>query len=108
VFKSTEIHKQVLENLQALDIYSFAYIMYETMAGREPFHHLANVYYLNSEQLERDIVRKRLRPCIDEDIHWPKGFIELMKDCWEREPYDRPKNFSVITVRLAEIIKNNS
>jgi hypothetical protein len=65
------------------------------------------MYYLNSEQLEKDIVKKRLRPSIDEDVHWPKGSMELMRDCWDHDPNKRPKNFSVITVRLAEIIKNH-
>ncbi|RIB27806.1 kinase-like domain-containing protein [Gigaspora rosea] len=65
------------------DIYSFGIIMWEILYGK-------SVYYNRefNQQLQIEICCNNLRPSIVKDI--PQCYINLMKECWEKCPENRP------------------
>ncbi|GBB97037.1 hypothetical protein RclHR1_00290035 [Rhizophagus clarus] len=69
---------------QAADIYSFGMIMYFVATGKQPFANRAH-----DKLLALDIANKGIRPEIDE-FEVPKCYIDLMKNCWDPNPINRP------------------
>ncbi|CAI2185523.1 18767_t:CDS:2, partial [Funneliformis geosporum] len=65
------------------DIYGFGMIMWEYMTGRRPFWDRAH-----DTELIIDIC-DGLRPPTG-DIVAPKGYIDLMKECWDPDQSKRP------------------
>ncbi|GET55515.1 kinase-like domain-containing protein [Rhizophagus irregularis DAOM 181602=DAOM 197198] len=74
----------------ASDIYSLSMIMWEFTSGTPPFYHEAHDHHLSL-----DICRGK-RPEIKKNT--PKCYIDLMKNCWDSNPSNRP------TVRMLENI----
>src|SRR5204863_5645073 len=68
---------------QAADIYSFGMIMYFVATGRQPFSDCAH-----DELLALNIC-KGIRPKIHE-TEAPNCYIDLMKNCWNSNPKNRP------------------
>ncbi|CAB5362383.1 unnamed protein product [Rhizophagus irregularis] len=69
---------------RAADIYSFGMIMYFVATGKQPFANRAH-----DKLLALDIVHKEIRPEINES-EIPKCYIDLMKECWDPNPINRP------------------
>ncbi|GBB88158.1 hypothetical protein RclHR1_01470006 [Rhizophagus clarus] len=78
---------------QAADIYGFGMIMYIVASGRQPF-----AGRVHDEVLAINICNG-IRPEINEKIT-PKCYIDLMKKCWDSNPYNRPNS-----IEMKDIIK---
>ena len=74
--------------LLASDIYSFCMIMWELITGRMPFWDQNNDIELIIK------ICKDFRPPIIENT--PKGYIELMQECWDSNPNKRPTTFYIL------------
>src|SRR6266498_639656 len=72
----------------ASDIYSFSMIMWELITGRMPFWDQNNDIELIIK------ICKDFRPPIIENT--PKGYIELMQECWDSNPNKRPTTFYIL------------
>ncbi|POG57600.1 kinase-like domain-containing protein, partial [Rhizophagus irregularis DAOM 181602=DAOM 197198] len=68
---------------RAADIYSFGMIMYFVATGKQPF-----VNYAHDEVLVLNICNGN-RPEINVP-EAPKCYIDLMKQCWDSNPNNRP------------------
>ncbi|RGB35243.1 kinase-like domain-containing protein, partial [Rhizophagus diaphanus] len=74
----------------ASDIYSFSMIMWEFTSGIPPFNHEAHDHHLSLS------ICRGERPEIIKNT--PKYYIDLMKNCWDSNPSNRP------TIRMLENI----
>eukprot|EP00904_Undaria_pinnatifida_P010830 jgi/Undpi1/6878/HiC_scaffold_21.g09354.m1 len=79
------------------DVYSWALLAWSVVAVREPFEGIGrSVFY------DRVVVGGE-RPPLDQA--WPKGFQELLKDCWKRDPSLRPDIVQMKIKLLPEILR---
>ncbi|KLL04571.1 MAG: hypothetical protein MRERV_17c006 [Mycoplasmataceae bacterium RV_VA103A] len=69
---------------QAADIYSLGMIMYEIITGIPPFAEQAH-----DTDLALKIIRGE-RPQFPKQVKYPQLLIDLIKQCWEQEPDNRP------------------
>lgn len=74
---------------QAVDIYSFAMIMWEFSSLQPPFGKLAHDHHLLI-----DICKNHLRPTITNAT--PRCWIDLMQQCWDSDPTKRPSALQVL------------
>ncbi|RIB14708.1 kinase-like domain-containing protein [Gigaspora rosea] len=77
----------------ASDIYSFGIIMWEILHGK-------SVSYSQElgMQLQIEICRNNLRPTVIENS--PECYVSLMKECWKREPENRPSAIKICDILI--------
>ncbi|GET66104.1 kinase-like domain-containing protein [Rhizophagus irregularis DAOM 181602=DAOM 197198] len=79
------------------DIYSFGMIMWELMTGKLPFEDQTIDVGLMSK-----ICYDGLLPPITANA--PKGYIELMQECWNSDPIKRPEAANILNERLRDML----
>ena len=75
--------------------------MYEIATCKDPFDGAAPT------AVAVMVVRDKARPLIPEDTDLPEEYNELMTNCWEQEPADRP-DFQEIVSRLQVLTHSSS
>ena len=68
-----------------MDIFSFAMLLFELFTGQVPFERL-DIFKTNNA------IRKGNRPSLNDSNLEPAfpAMVELMMDCWQQSPSDRP------------------
>lgn len=82
----TRIAPEVWRNslyTKSVDVYAFAFTVYEIMTNEKPFSELKNVFQIMNEV---SILghRPKFPACV------PKRYCKLIDDCWSQNPGDRP------------------
>jgi mitogen-activated protein kinase kinase kinase 9 len=73
------------------DVFSYGVILWELATRKPPY------YGIDGQEVAKRVVHEGLRPSIRER-DCPGPFLELMTECWDRDPNKRPQ--------FAEIIKS--
>ena len=80
------------------DVYSFAIVMYEMIARKDPYGNL------NSIQVPFKVADEGLRPVIPSIC--PQSYRVLMKQCWSQEPRSRP-TFKYVIEKFVNILNES-
>ena len=83
------------------DVYSFGVVLYEIAKRDFPYRDQEGT--MANFGMAYQVAMKGLRPTIDEK--WNDGLKKLMRDCYKREPSERP-TFAQVAVRLQTIIRD--
>ncbi|MBP7861777.1 serine/threonine protein kinase [bacterium] len=78
------------------DIYSFGCLMHETLSGHPPFE---GASLLDTLQMHKNVEPERLS---DENVH--PDLADLVLDCLQKEPAQRPANTEEVKQRLEKIL----
>ena len=83
----------------AVDVYSFAIVMWEMLTHCEPW---ADEFTPKELNLLVDAVLQGRRPHVrrTDEGGAPNGFTDLMRECWAQDPSERP-TFEDILQRLS-------
>ena len=101
-WQAPEIFSECLEAKeysQAVDTYAFGVIMWETLSFASPWSGATC-----SEDISKQVVMGK-RPEIDSKLRKsaPKGYVELLEDCWAQNAKTRPL-FNTILRKLQDMI----
>lgn len=98
--KPPELITGKVKNPYHLEVYCFAFVMWEILYRKIPFEEVSSLKI-------SDIATHHLRPTIDESVSSdPKKheYIELMKMCWSTDPLARP-SLRYIVYKLSQILE---
>ena len=76
-----------------MDVYSFAFIVWELFVGKKPYEGVKCFEIPNQ-------VLKGVRPSIPDSI--PACVVEIIKQCWDQNPRKRP-NFDKIKSKIKDL-----
>ncbi|EGR28558.1 protein kinase domain protein [Ichthyophthirius multifiliis] len=80
------------------DVYSYGIVLYEICFRKTPYQKMSTIDIMKT-------VTEGKRPQFDQIPHeCPEALIQLMKDCWEQNPNNRP-DFQQILERLNQMEK---
>lgn len=92
-FMAPEVFRHESYN-ETVDVYSFAMIFYNLLAGHSPWPTMNGVKAVKAAALEGS------RPAMPR--HWDTDLSNLIKQCWDENPNSRP-SFSQILEKLNDI-----
>uniref|UniRef100_A0A6B2LMR1 Protein kinase domain-containing protein n=1 Tax=Arcella intermedia TaxID=1963864 RepID=A0A6B2LMR1_9EUKA len=72
------------------DVYSYGMVLYEMVAGEDPFVDVHDLF-----ELKKLVCDRHKRPKVPK--HVPPMITSLMKQCWNRDPSKRPSFFQIHT-----------
>lgn len=70
------------EYTEKADVFSFGIILWEIATRQPPYRNLTAV------QVGMQVAHQKLRPSIPRNT--PKEFSDLMQECWDQDPDNRP------------------
>ncbi|GAM21790.1 hypothetical protein SAMD00019534_049650 [Acytostelium subglobosum LB1] len=97
-WRPPEITKNLGNYSEKIDVYCFSLVVWELLTGEIPFSDL------DGSQASAQVAYAGLRPPIPENCH--KEFADLLVQCWQTDPADRPL-FPYVVAKLKEISWNN-
>ena len=83
----------------AADVYGFGMVLFEMVAGHEPFPEIQDMF-----ELKKTVVDKHKRPKVPKST--PSGLASLMKACWHKDPPKRP-SFAEVLQAIEKIQDKN-
>lgn len=81
---------------ELVDVYSFGILVWQMAKDRFPFQGLSK------DEFMRHVASGGLRPKLDKS--WPIGFSDLLRRCWDSDPFQRP-SFATLFVQLGELLQ---
>lgn len=69
-------------------------VLYEIATRSLPFDHVKTPF----STVLIDMVAKGERPIVPEHLYLPAGYLDLMRDCWQNEPTQRPSFMDIVSV----------
>jgi hypothetical protein len=81
------------------DVYSFSILLWQMAKDKVPFKGFSK------EEFIETVVLKNERPKLDKS--WPAGFNNLLKQCWDPEPTNRP-SFTIIIMEINKLLANEA
>lgn len=79
----------------ASDVYAFGMLLYEMVTHELPWTYGGKKPPQTREEMTRLVVEQRLQPELPNSVH-PK-IVEILVDCWEADPRDRPSMAEVLS-----------
>ena len=107
-----------IEYDEQVDVYSFAIVMWEIVSRKYPFEEdyfeqFKRGIFFDDRGCRKAVIEEKLRPpissshlpcyCTEKDRGQWEQYCQLMKDCWEHQPQNRPK-FREIRRRLGKLL----
>lgn len=95
--------EKMLHYDKKIDVYSFGIILWEALELSQPWTHDGTRFQrgpLNSKIM--NAVEAGERPPISNEDEAPKGYVSLVKACWDGDPKRRP-NFRDVLYRLQDM-----
>ena len=81
---------------KSADVYSFATVVWETMAWKKPFENYTPTVFLRA-------IADGVRPEIKKK--WPDGLKQLLSECWQADMVERP-DFRELVPRLESLLED--
>ena len=77
------------------DVFSFGIMLWQMASDKVPFKGFSK------DEFVSQVVYQGLRPKLDRS--WPNAFNQLLKQCWDHNPINRP-SFTIVVMELNKLL----